>query len=207
MEGGLCETCPAGTYSPVASTQCFDCAAGTYAASNKSDTCVTCGAVPTCMACDPTTGIVALRQMCTTNCTHEVHGECWECDGGAFTVNNCYIDSTCYDDGDFPDPASDAHYTCKMCDASNSTSVWTGLPGLPCDDGDDCTHSDTCSGEVCSGTPYGSSCLDVAYTGEASQNCEVSALLVLPWRVLGGCIHDPTPFPLPRCAMVWEHVS
>jgi len=61
----------------------------------------------------------------------------------------CVIDNACV--------AADARKTpgsCLGCHPLVSTKAWTAVDGEGCNDGQACTKSDTCTGEVCAGTSY-----------------------------------------------------
>ncbi len=65
-------------------------------------------------------------------------------------ANTCVIGGVCYDAGD-----TDATNTCRVCDPTQSRFTWSSAQAnSACDDGDDCTHSDTCTGGACFGTLY-----------------------------------------------------
>ena len=67
----------------------------------------------------------------------------------------CYIDDTCYYEGDI-NPSNE----CEQCDPSSSVDSWSGNDGVTCDDGVGCTEDDICTGNVCGGTPLDSLCDD-----------------------------------------------
>lgn len=72
-------------------------------------------------------------------------------DGACVTViaaGFCAISGACWTTGQ-PNPAGG----CQACDPSKNATTWSG-DGSTCDDGDPCTHTDTCApGGGCAGTP------------------------------------------------------
>ena len=80
----------------------------------------------------------------------------------------CVIDEVCYDDGDV-NPAN----PCQSCDSDTDPAGWTNDDTLSCDDGNLCTHSDSCDGGTCTGTPYscdddGLECTDEVCVGDGT---------------------------------------
>lgn len=133
--------------------------------------CNPCNSLPSCKRCDPFTGTQVLQRTCPGTCYQWVNSECWSC-SASWVYNYCYISGTCYSSNAYAPSSGDPHYLCKRCVTSSSTSVWTSQNGLSCNDGNLCTHSDTCSGATCVGTAY-STCLRYAFTGALDKDCEV----------------------------------
>ena len=59
----------------------------------------------------------------------------------------CVIGTNCYGEGQV-NPANE----CEICDTALSTTAWSALDGMACDDGLFCTQGDTCVGTTCQGT-------------------------------------------------------
>ncbi len=81
-------------------------------------------------------------------CTSE---QCTDAPDGCesvITAGFCVIDGTCYQVGS-PDPSN----VCQACQPGTSQTSWTNIGG-DCDDGQPCTHSDSCSNGVCAGSAY-----------------------------------------------------
>lgn len=92
-------------------------------------------------------------------CRDCVWGECGEgkvCGGGVCHVGDCWIDGAVWRNGE-SDPAN----VCKVCNANLNPLAWSANSGVSCDDGQACTHSDTCSAAAAG------QCVGVQYTCSA----------------------------------------
>lgn len=106
-------------------------------------------------------------------CTHDL------CDGAGgcrypLREDRCLIGGACYQDAD-ANPAN----PCEACVPTVSNVAWTPADGLPCDDQDYCTVSDTCLAGVCRG-PLPNPCDDHNFCTDDS--CDPTK----------GCVHVPT---------------
>lgn len=90
---------------------------------------------------------------CTTDSCNETDGSCLH----SLDEGYCFINDKCYAD-EYPNPENEY---CERCEAATSTSNWTALSDVSCDDGDPCTVGDICEIGVCnSGSPKDCSGLD-----------------------------------------------
>ncbi|MFT5434916.1 MAG: sulfatase activating formylglycine-generating enzyme [Myxococcota bacterium] len=105
---------------------------------------------------------------------------CETCDGAGGCVlaaDFCLIDDQCV-----AELTLSPVEHCLACQPSSSSVAWTALGASPCDDGDPCTHSDTCSDGACDGTATDCSGSTTQCTVGA---CEAGACVAVP--VGGGC--------------------
>jgi hypothetical protein len=116
--------------------------------------------------------------------------------------SSCLIDGKCYTTGELaPDNE------CAQCRPNTSNETWTPTKPKPCDDGDPCTASDTCSTLVCGGVPIDcddglvctsdacseGACVHVPYSGLACDDGEVCTKS--DQCQLGVCEGTPTSGP------------
>jgi hypothetical protein len=172
-DGNVCtanDACVSGvcTSAPTAGGTCDDgdpctvgdtCTGGACAGAAK--TCPSDGNACTADTCNPADGSCGLPvgdggpcddgDLCTTDTTC-TGGVC----GGGTSV-------TCSDDGD---PC-----TADVCDPATGSCGMPAADGAPCDDGEQCTLPDGCTGGICSGPTY-AGCADP----EAQLTCLISGL-------------------------------
>jgi len=123
-------------------------------------------------------GYCVIDDQCVTEGTANPGASCQACVPSASTTSwtdaaggdACFIDSVCYPSGT-PKPGA----PCFECRPSLSTAQWSPVPAeeaKACDDGQLCTHGDSCSAGSCVGTPYacsdGLACTDDVCTGVAN---------------------------------------
>ncbi len=151
---------------------------------------------------------------CTTNEQCDGNGQClsgvsictpaWceqsvcEATGCVVTLKpgHCKIDDTCYVDGD-THPSN----PCQACLAAISSDDWTASPPGPCDDGQECTHTDRCSAGACVGTFYSclggaSSCVTQACDGDGGCDSQIDAGTCL---ISETCYNDGDEHPENEC--------
>jgi hypothetical protein len=119
---GACTACMAGQACPIANSPCR---AGILTCSAGVSTCVDNGAKPDGTSCDD-------GNACTAGDT---------CSGGACTSGT---PKTC--------PASGQCFAAGTCNPSTGACSSSPLSGVPCNDGDACTQTDTCQSGACVGS-------------------------------------------------------
>ncbi len=95
---------------------------------------------------------------CGTQCNDGVTCTADTCSNGACSApisgGSCYINSTCYSDGDTA--GATGNNQCIECNAGSSQVTWTQVPGgSSCNDGNACTTGDNCQNGICAGTDIG----------------------------------------------------
>jgi len=81
---------------------------------------------------------------CTTDACVEASDTC----SSTLQASKCIISGACYSDGD-----AQSGNVCNECEPSASTSGWTFKTNKACNDANECTSADTCSGGTCAGAP------------------------------------------------------
>ena len=81
-------------------------------------------------------------------------------------LNGCFADGVCYSEGDL-NPIN----SCLFCDSISNPSGWSDNDGFGCDDGIDCTETDSCLSGECGGTPNNALC-DDSLNCNGSETCD-----------------------------------
>lgn len=80
-------------------------------------------------------------------CTNDVCNEASDSCTYPLQTSKCLISGTCYTDGD-----AQSGFVCNECEPTASTSGWTFITNKGCNDGNECTTADKCTGGACAGT-------------------------------------------------------
>jgi hypothetical protein len=119
--------------------------------SNKATT-EACNDGNACTLNDTCSGTGLCRAGALKNCSDGLSCTADSCDPGTglcssgLQTGNCLISGTCYSNN-----AIQPNNVCFMCTSASSTSGWSLNNGAICNDGNNCTSSDTCSGGTCRG--------------------------------------------------------
>ncbi|MFH0903339.1 MAG: M64 family metallopeptidase, partial [Pseudomonadota bacterium] len=89
-----------------------------------------------------------------------------------WTVFVCPADKCCVGGIVFSDGDADPTNSCRSCHPEIARDVLTDDDTIPCDDGNACSHSDTCAAGACAGTSYScddaNMCTDDACLGDGT---------------------------------------